>query len=61
MAEENFGIKIGKKAFLSSFFILLGLIIFAGILTLVVPTGSYERQIVNGSEVFNWESFSFTQ
>ncbi len=36
-------IKIGRKAFLSSFAILLALLVLAGMLTRVVPAGSYAR------------------
>lgn len=50
---------IGKKTFLSSVLILLALMIISGILTRVVPTGSYERMVVDGKTVVNPESFRY--
>lgn len=44
-------LKISKKSFFSSMFILLLLMIGAGILTLVVPSGAFERVVVDGKEV----------
>jgi uncharacterized ion transporter superfamily protein YfcC len=43
MENQGMGIRMGKKAFLTSFFVLSGLILALGILTLVVPSGAYER------------------
>jgi uncharacterized ion transporter superfamily protein YfcC len=47
---EESKFKIGKKAFLSAALILLGLMIVSGILTKVLPAGSYERVVENGKE-----------
>lgn len=48
--ERESTIKIGKKAFLLAFAILLILMIVSGILTRTVPAGSYERVIRDGRE-----------
>jgi uncharacterized ion transporter superfamily protein YfcC len=37
------GAQISRKAFFQSFFILLILMVLAGILTLVIPSGTYDR------------------
>lgn len=44
-------IKIGKKAFITSALIILALILFSGILTKVLPAGSYDRVIADGRTV----------
>lgn len=49
-----------KKAFISSFLILFSLIIFAGILTRVIPTGAFERKNISGTVTINWKSFKYT-
>jgi len=43
MAQQTTGLRISKKAFLTSFLVLLALIVGAGILTAVVPSGQYQR------------------
>lgn len=43
MAERQAGIRISKKAFLTSFLVLLALMIGAGILAANLPSGSYDR------------------
>ena len=52
-------LKISKKSFFSSMFILLLLMIGAGILTLVVPSGAFERVMVDGKEVIVPGTFQF--
>ena len=54
-------LKISKKSFFSSMFILLLLMIGAGILTLVVPSGAFERIMVDGKEVIVPGTFQFAQ
>lgn len=51
---------IGKKTFLSSAVILLILMIISGVLTRVIPTGSYERTIIDGKTVVDPTSFHYT-
>ena len=54
-------LKISKKSFFSSMFILLLLMIGAGILTLVVPSGAFERIMVDGKEVIVPGTFQFAE
>lgn len=49
--NEQAGIRIGKKAFITSAVILLLLMLCAGILTAVLPQGSFERTEVDGREM----------
>jgi uncharacterized ion transporter superfamily protein YfcC len=58
--EESY-IKIGKKTFITALVILLLLIVAVGILTLVVPTGSYDRVTADGREAIVQDSFHFTE
>lgn len=43
MAEKRAGISISAKAFLASFLILFALMIGSGVLTRVIPSGSFDR------------------
>lgn len=43
MAKERSGVSIGAKAFLSSFCILFALLVGAGLLTRLVPSGRFDR------------------
>jgi len=61
MMSKRSGAQIGKKAFIQSLVILLLLMIGAGILTLILPAGSYERVVVDGRETLVPDSFSFTE
>lgn len=58
--EERSGAQISKKAFVQSVVILLALMIAAGILTLVIPAGQYQRAEVDGRETIVPDSFQFT-
>lgn len=53
--------KIGKKAFLSAALILLGLMIVSGVLTRVLPAGSYQRNIVDGRTMIINDSFDYVE
>ncbi|THB64514.1 MAG: hypothetical protein D6B26_04890, partial [Spirochaetaceae bacterium] len=44
-------LRIGRTAFLLAFGILLMLMIFSGVLTRIVPAGTFERELVNGREM----------
>jgi uncharacterized ion transporter superfamily protein YfcC len=48
---QNSSLQIGKKAFLSSVGILLALMVLAGVLTHIVPSGRYEREMTEGREL----------
>jgi len=61
LMNKRSGAQIGKKAFVQSLVILLLLMVAAGILTLVLPAGSYERVVVDGRETVVPGSFSFTE
>ncbi len=54
-------LKIGKKVFISSALILMALMIIAGILTYAVPSGSYEKEIIDGREMIVPDSFEFVE
>ena len=59
--KEQSSIIIGRKTFLTALIILAALIVVVGILTLVIPTGSYDRQAVDGRETIVQGSFHLTQ
>ncbi len=56
--KDRSSLQIGKKAFFSAILILLILMIFAGVLTRVVPSGEYERKVVDGREMVVPGSYS---
>ena len=58
--EEKSSIRISTKAFISSVIILLVLMIAAGALTYLIPSGSYDRIEVDGNTVIAPDTFSFT-
>ncbi len=49
--QQNETIRIGKKTFIFSTVVLLLLMIFAGVLTYILPAGSYDRSAVDGTQV----------
>lgn len=55
--SEKAGAQISRKAFIQSAGILLVLMIIAGILTRVIPAGSYERALTEGREIVLPETF----
>ena len=61
MENNNAGLQISKKSFFSSVFILLLLMIGAGILTYLIPSGAFERAIVDGKEVIVPGTFKFLE
>jgi uncharacterized ion transporter superfamily protein YfcC len=58
--EEKSGAQISQKAFIQSLLILLALMIVAGVLTLVIPAGRYQRIQVDGRETLVPDSFALT-
>lgn len=52
-------LKIGKKTFVSAAIILFVLLICSGILTQIVPMGSYKYEMVNGQKTIIADSFSY--
>jgi len=59
--EEKAGARIGVKAFLQSFLILLALMVVTGILTRVVPAGLYDRVMVDEREMIDTETFRLVE
>ncbi|MEI6290720.1 MAG: Na+/H+ antiporter NhaC family protein [Chloroflexota bacterium] len=59
--EEKAGAQIGKRAFIQSLIILFVLMMAAGIMTLVIPAGSYARVTVDGRETIDPNSFTSIQ
>ncbi|NIP44712.1 MAG: hypothetical protein GWN61_25955, partial [candidate division Zixibacteria bacterium] len=44
-------LQINKNTFIQSIIILAVLMILAGILTIFIPSGSYERSVIDGREI----------
>jgi uncharacterized ion transporter superfamily protein YfcC len=59
--NEKSGAQISQKAFIQSLVILLIFMIFAGILTRVVPAGEFARIEVDGREIVQPDSFTLTK
>lgn len=59
MSEQG-TLNIGKKTFVSAIIILILLLIGSGILTQTIPTGSYERVMVEGQLEIVPDSFVYT-
>jgi len=55
--EQKAGAQISQKAFLQSVVILLVLMLGAGLLTRVIPPGSFDRVIVEGRELIDPTSY----
>jgi uncharacterized ion transporter superfamily protein YfcC len=55
--DEKAGAQISRKAFIQTFIILLLIMTFAGILTRVIPAGSYDRIEENGQMVIDATTF----
>jgi uncharacterized ion transporter superfamily protein YfcC len=58
--DEKAGAQISRKAFIQTFIILLLIITTAGILTRIVPAGSYKYIPQNGQSVIDPNSFKLT-
>ncbi|HET9907800.1 MAG TPA: SLC13 family permease [Anaerolineales bacterium] len=59
--EQKAGAQISQRAFIQSILILFVLMMVAGILTLVIPAGSYTRIEVDGRETIDPDSFQFVE
>lgn len=55
--EQKAGAQISTRAFVQSLVILLVLMLAAGVLTLIVPAGSYARTVQAGREIIDPQSF----
>jgi uncharacterized ion transporter superfamily protein YfcC len=61
MPQPKSGAQISTKAFLQAVAIIFFLMMVAGILTRVVPAGRYARVEVDGRQVIDATSFTFTE
>ncbi len=61
MNDQDVSIKIGKRTFLTALIILAALMLVAGILTQIVPAGSYSRVEAEGRQVLVPDSFQYTE
>lgn len=59
--NEKAGAQIGVRAFIQSLVILFALMMFAGILTLVVPAGQYTHLEVDGRQTIDPTSFQYVE
>jgi uncharacterized ion transporter superfamily protein YfcC len=59
--DQKSGAQISQKAFVQSLLILLALMIVAGVLTLVIPAGQYQRMDVDGRKTLLPDLFAFTE
>lgn len=59
--EQKAGAQISQRAFIQSLVILFVLMMIAGVLTLVLPSGQYSRIQVDGRETIDPASFQFTE
>jgi len=61
MENQNTGIQIQKKSFFSSFGILFALMMVAGVLGNILPSGRYDRVMVDGKESIVDGTFKFIE
>ncbi len=59
--EQKAGAQISQRAFIQSLVILFLLMIFAGVLTLVIPAGKFDRVQTDGRLVIDPNSFRFVE
>ncbi len=57
MEKKNTALTINKKAFFQSFFILLAMMLLAGILTRIIPSGTYLRTEMDGRMMIHPSTF----
>lgn len=60
MTEQKSGAQISKKAFIQAVAIIFALMMVSGILTRVIPAGSYARVEADGREIIDPASFQLT-
>jgi uncharacterized ion transporter superfamily protein YfcC len=58
--EQKSGAQISAKSFIQAVLIIFVLMMLSGILTRVIPAGSYARVITDGREVIDPNSFQYT-
>jgi uncharacterized ion transporter superfamily protein YfcC len=60
LGKSNTSLQISKKTFISSILILLCLMILSGILTKIIPAGSYDRVVSDGRTMIDASSFTYS-
>ena len=58
---ENNSTLVNRKAFIVSAVILIALIIASGIISTIVPSGEYQREIIDGVEVIIPDTFEYIE
>ncbi len=59
--EQKAGAQISTRSFIQSLVILFALMLLAGVLTYLVPAGSYQRVALQGRQVIDPASFQYVQ
>jgi uncharacterized ion transporter superfamily protein YfcC len=59
--NERAGAQINRKAFMQSLAILFVLMLFAGVLTRVLPAGIYDSVLEGGRELIDPDSFRYVE
>lgn len=54
--NERAGAQISRRAFIQSALILAFMMLAAGVLTLVLPAGEYQRIVIEGRQVIDAQS-----
>lgn len=57
LLQQKIAFSVNKRTFTISLSILIGLMIFSGLLTLVIPTGEFKRSVVNGYQIIDLGSY----
>ncbi|MFV0411860.1 MAG: YfcC family protein [Oscillospiraceae bacterium] len=60
-AQDNYGLKIGKKTFISTLLLLFGIMLLAGVLTQIIPQGNYSYLSVEGRQVIQPGTYQVLQ
>ncbi len=56
---DSKSLKIGKRAFITSFLVLLALMIMAGVLTNIIPASQFDRVVIDGRETIVSDTYRF--
>ena len=57
--DQKAGAQISRRSFIQAVVILFVLMMIAGVLTLIIPAGHYDRTIIDGREAIDPASFQF--
>jgi uncharacterized ion transporter superfamily protein YfcC len=61
MEDNKAAVRVSKRTFITAIIILGILMIVSGILTYVIPAGSYDRTVSEGREIIRQGTFHFTE